>query len=82
MKWQMYSVIGPNGELACGSENFDGWAGIVSGAIFCSTYEDAAKVCNWWNREVQSGYQVIQVEVTTAQGVARDQGGKRFASGR
>lgn len=80
MKWKMYAVIRPDGELACGSENFDGWGG-VSGAIFCSTYEDAEKVCKWWNREVESGHQVIQVEIITQQAAARAQGERRRVAG-
>lgn len=64
MTWQMYGVVRPNGELAFGSENFGGWRGIVLGAIFCSTDEDAEKICDWWNREVESGHKVISVEIT------------------
>jgi len=64
MKWQMYGVLRPNGELAFGSENFGGWGGIISGAVFCLTHEDAEKICDWWNREVESGHKVIRVEIT------------------
>jgi hypothetical protein len=64
MKLQMYGVLRPNGELAFGSENFGGLGGIVSGAVFCLTHEEAEKICDWWNREVESGHRVIPVEIT------------------